>query len=134
MEWNEPCLVQYEFRFGAKQRPAVARLGFPRPDEKDTDVWVCSFQIQGLKDGRVRAARGGDGLQSLTIAASVIRKSLDRLRNISADVIPHEIIFPRYVPFCAGLEFHRSLCNVLDLEIKKKERQLARRNARKKPT
>ena len=132
MEWKEPCLVQYEFRFGAKQRTAVARLGFPRPDEKYPDVWVCSFQIQGLKDGRVRGARGADGLQSLTIAASVIRKSLDRLKIVSNDVVPHEIIFPRYVPFCAGLEFHRKLCKLLDLEIKKKERQLARRNARKK--
>lgn len=132
MEWNEPSLVQYEFRFGAKQRPALARLGFPRLREGDRE-WSCAFQIQGLKDSRIRLARGEDGLQALTIAASVIRKSLDRLKLVSSDGVSHEVVFPRYLPFCCGLEFHRKLCKILDTEIKKKQRQLSRRRlARRK--
>ena len=132
MEWNEPTLVQYEFRFGAKQRPALARLGFPRLREGDSE-WSCAFQIEGLKESKIRLARGEDGLQALTIAASVIRKSLDKLRLVSSDGGPHEVVFPRYLPFCCGLEFHRKLCNILDAEIKKKQRQLSRRQlARKK--
>lgn len=132
MEWSEPSLVEYEFRFGVKQRAAVARLGFPRLDEVHRDEWVCSFQIDGLKDNRIRAARGTDGLLALTIAASAIRKSLDRLKSVSSDVVPHEVVFPRFVPFCLGVEFHRSLCKILDAEVKKKNRQLSRRRLRRK--
>lgn len=126
--------MEYEFRFGARQRPAAARLGFPRLREGDRE-WSCAFQIQGLKDGRIRLARGSDGLQALTIASTVIRKSLDRLKNVVSDAEPYETIFPRYVPFCHGLEYHRNLCKILDAEIKKKERQIARRlRGRRKPT
>jgi hypothetical protein len=134
MEWSEPSLVEYLFRFGAKQRSARARLGFPRLREGDLE-WSCAFQIDGVKDSRIRLARGVDGLQALTIASTVVRKSLDRLRIVGTDVVPHEIVFPLYVPFCYGLEFHRKLCKILGAEIKKKERQLTRRrHARKKST
>jgi hypothetical protein len=134
MEWSEPSLVEYEFKFGAKQRAGLARLGFPRLREGDSE-WSCAFQIKGLKDSRIRLARGADGLQALTIASTVIRKSLDRLEIVAADVVPHEIIFPRYVPFCQGLEHHRNLCKILDAEIKEINRQLARRRrGRKKPS
>jgi hypothetical protein len=30
-----------------------------------------------------------------------------------------EIIFPRHLPFCYGIEFHRKPCDILDAEIKK---------------
>ena len=73
MPWDEPCLVQYEFRHGVKERPAIARLGFPRLDEKHPGEWICSFQIEGLEDGQVRRARGNDGLLALTIASAAIR-------------------------------------------------------------
>jgi hypothetical protein len=126
VKWSEPSLVEYEFRFGVKQRPGLARLGFPRLREGDRE-WSCAFETHGLKDNRIRLARGVDGLQALTIASTVIRKSLDRLKSISSDVVPHEVVFPRYLPFCHGLEFHRKLCKILDAEIKKKERQLSRR-------
>lgn len=126
MKWTEPSLVEYVFRFGARQRPALARLGFPRLQEGDRE-WSCAFQIEGLKDGRIRLARGEDGLQALTIASTAIRKSLDRLKDVVSDTEPYETLFPRYVPFCHGLEYHRKLCKILDAEIKKKERQLARR-------
>ena len=55
--WSEPVLVQYEFRYGAKQREAVARLGFPRLDESHPGEWICPFQIHGLKDNLLRLAR-----------------------------------------------------------------------------
>jgi hypothetical protein len=133
MEWSEPSLVQYEFQFGAKRRAAVARLGFPRLDEAYPGEWVCPFQIQGMKDDRIREGRAEDGLQALTIAATAIRRSLDRIRIVSSNVLPHEIVFPRLVPFCYGLEFHWKLCKIIDAEIQKKERQLSeRRLARKK--
>lgn len=131
--WSEPILVQYEFRFGAKQLAAVARLGFPRLDEASAGEWVCPFQIDGLRDSRVRLARSNDGLLSLTIASTFIRKALDRLSDVSSDVVPHWVVFPRQVPFCYGPEFHWHLCDILDVEIRKKNRQISRRRrARKK--
>lgn len=134
MEWSEPSLVEYEFKFGAKRHAGIARLGFPRLREGDRE-WSCACQIQGLKDGKILLVRGADGLQALTIAGDYIRRSLDRLKIVGADVVPHEIIFPRYVPFCLGLEHHRKLCKILDAEVKKKQRQLARRQrSRKRPT
>jgi hypothetical protein len=131
--WSEPLLVQYEFRYGAKQREAVARLGFPRLDESNPGEWICPFQIHGLKDGLLRWARSNDGLLSLTIASSFIRRSLDRLKDVSSDIVPYWVVFPRQVPFCYGPEFHWHLCKLLDAEIKKKSRQLKdRRLARRK--
>ena len=126
MDWSEPSLIEYEFRFGAKKRPAVARLGFPRLREGDRE-WSCAFQVQGLTESKIRLARGVDGLQAMTNASAVIRKSLDRLKRIETDAAPYEVVFPRYLPFCAGLEFHRKLCKIVDAEIKKKQRQLSRR-------
>lgn len=135
MEWSEPSLVQYEFQFGARRRPAVARLGFPRPDEAYPGEWVCSFQITGLKDDSILEARADGGLLALTTAATEIRKTLDRLKNVGQNVLPYEIVFPRHVPFCYGLEFHWKLCKILDAEIEKKEKQIAKRLlARKKST
>ncbi len=66
---------------------------------------------------RVRRTTG-----ALTIASTVIRKSLDRLKNVVSDAEPFETVFPRYVPFCHGREYHRNLCKILDAEINKKER------------
>jgi hypothetical protein len=133
MEWDEPTLAEYEFRFGAKQRPALARLGFPRLRTGDRE-WSCAFQIRGLKDSKIQLARGVDGLQALTIALTVTRKSLDRLKQVvGANGEAHEFIFPRIVSSAYGLEAHRHLCKIVDAEIKKKERQLVRRwHARKK--
>ena len=126
MEWSEPWLVAYDFRFGAKQRPVTARLGFPRLREGDRE-WSCAFQIEGLKDDRIRLARAEDGLFALVIANTVIRKSLDRLKNVVSDVAPHETLFHRFIPFCYGLEYHHHLCKILDAEMKKKDRQISRR-------
>jgi hypothetical protein len=130
--WSEPVLVEYKFRYGAKQREAVARLGFPRIDEGHPGEWICPFQIHGLKDDLLRWARSNDGLLSLTIANSFIRRSLDRLKDVSSDVVPYWVVFPRQVPFCYGPEFHWRLCKMLDEEIKKKGKQLDRRIARRK--
>lgn len=130
--WSEPVLVQYQFRYGAKRREAVARLGFPRLDESNPGEWICPFQIHGLKDDLLRWARSNDGLLSLTIASSFIRRSLDRLKDVSSDIVPYWVVFPRQVPFCYGPEFHWHLCKILDAEIKKKGRQLDRRIAGRK--
>ena len=127
MQWSERSLVEYEFRFGVKRRAGVARLGFPRLRKGDRE-WSCAFQIDGLKDSRIRLARGVDGFQALTIANAVVRKSLDRLKQpIGINGEAHEFIFPRVVSSAYGLEFHRKLCKMIDAEVKKKERQLARR-------
>jgi hypothetical protein len=120
MKWNEPSLVEYAFRFGAKQHPGLARLGFPRLRQGDRE-WSCAFQICGVEDSRIRLARGVDGFQALTIATSVVRKSLDQLKPVGSNGEAHEFIFPRVVPSTYGLEFHRKLCQFLDAEIEKKE-------------
>jgi hypothetical protein len=127
VEWSEPLLVEFEFHVGTKNRPGLARLGVPRPDETHPGDWVCAFQIVGLKDERIRLARGVEGLQAVMIASTVIRKSLDRIKTFRPDGIAHETVFPRYLPSCYGVEFHRKLCGLLDAEIKKKDRQLSRR-------
>lgn len=132
MQWNERALIEYEFNYGKGQRKAVARLGFPECDAAYSDEWVCSFQIEGLKDGKVSRARGADGLQALTIACMAIRAALDRLKMIKAQGAPYEVVFPRYLPFCLGVEFHRNLCQVVDARIALKKKQLAKRRSQQR--
>jgi len=128
MPWNERALVEYEFYYGAaNQRKAVARLGFPERDDAYDDEWVCSFQIEGLKDSKVRRARGMDGLQALTIASMAVRSSLDRLKTIKVDREPYQAVFPRYLPFCYGVEFHQKLCEMVDKCTTLKKRRISRR-------
>jgi hypothetical protein len=131
MRWSEPSLVEFEFRFGAKRRPGLARLGFPRLRKGDRE-WSCSFQIHGLEDSKIRVARGDDGLQALIIAITIIRKSLDRLNPVGPSGEAHEFIFPRVVPSAYGLEAHRNICKIIDADIRKNERQLRRRWAVRK--
>jgi hypothetical protein len=128
MDWNEPVLLEREYQIGADQATIVARLGFPRPTERDRE-WACSFQLFGWTDGRVQVAHGVDGLQALTIAASTIRRWLDSAGNVSTTEAPYEIVFPRYVPFDHGLAFHRHLCKILDDEIEQKEREIELKRA-----
>lgn len=132
MEWSEPYLMHYAFWYGAERCAAEARLGFPHPDQVHPGEWVCSFQLYGLKDDRVHAARGEDGLQALVIASDAIRKSLDQLSFVRSDAERYEVVFPRYLPFCLGLNFHRKLCKLVDVEVRKRQKQLSsRRLARK---
>jgi Domain of unknown function (DUF6968) len=130
MNWDEPALIERKYQVGADQTTVVARLGFPRPTERD-DEWICSFQLLGWRDSHVQVAHGTDGLQALTIAASTIRQWLDSATNVSSSGVPYEFVFPRYVPFAHGLDHHRRLCGLLDEEIEKKEREIeAKRNNR----
>ena len=132
MPWNERALIEYEFHFGKQQRKAVARLGFPERDEVYKDEWICSFQIEGLKGSRVRRARGADGLQALTIASMAVRESLDRLKMIRAEKEPYEVVFPRYLPFCFGVDFHRQLCEIVDKCVTQKKRHISSRRSQRK--
>jgi hypothetical protein len=126
MRWSEPSLVEFEFFFGARRRSGLARLGFPHLQEGDRE-WSCAFQVRGVKDGRIRLARGVDGFQALTIATAELRKSLDELKPIGPNGEAHEFIFPRIVPSTYGLEFHLKLCRLIDAETKKEERRIHRR-------
>jgi hypothetical protein len=123
MDWNEPILLERKYQAGPDQTTVVARLGFPRPTER-ADEWACTFQLFGWGDSRVRVAHGTNGLQAITIAASTIRQWLDGAGNVSSTEAPYEVVFPRYVPFAHGLDYHRHLCGVLDEEIEKKEREI----------
>lgn len=133
MDWNEPTLLERIYQVGADRVTVVARLGFPRPSERE-DEWACSFQLDGWADGRVRVAHGADGLQAITIAASTIRQWLDGASNVSSNEVPYEVVFPRYVPFAHGLDYHRHLCKVLDEEIEKKEQEIAEKRNRREQT
>ena len=131
MKWVEPLLLEYEFKAGKSQKTRFARLGFPHPI--NDDEWVCSFQVQGWKGGKVKEAHGVDGLQALLVAAGAIRRSLEKMKGVTPCGEGFEFVFPRIVPGSYGGDFHWHLCGVLDQEIAKKERQLSRRRlARKK--
>src|SRR5580700_10276818 len=130
MDWNEPALLERKYQVGADQVTIVARLGFPRPTEREEE-WACSFQLHGSGDSPIRVAHGADGLQAITIAASTIRQWLDGASNVSSSEVPYEVVFPRYVPFAHGLDYHRHLCKVLDEEIEKKEREIAAKRIRR---
>jgi hypothetical protein len=126
-------LLECEYLVGLQKKPIVVKLGFPSPSENGHE-WACKYHLAGLRNSRVHAAYGVDGLQALTIAADAIRKRLDRLSNVTSETEPYEFVFPQFVPMSYGLEFHRHLCEVLRKEIEKKERQLSRKRlARKRP-
>jgi hypothetical protein len=124
MDWEEPALVERKYQISSDRVPIIARLGFPRPTERE-DEWECSFQICGSGDSRVQVARGVDGLQALTIAVSAIRQWLDNESDVTSTETPYEMVFPRYVPFAHGLEYHRQLCRLLDEQIERQEQELA---------
>jgi len=129
-EWVGPTLVEHKVTTKVGKE-VVARLGFPRPSDKAYGEWACDFQLLGWKDSRIHVAYGTDGLQPLLIAADAIRRWLGRMRSVPPTDLPYEFVFPRYMPISYGLKFHRGLCELLDAEIRKKERQLTRRFARR---
>jgi hypothetical protein len=97
-----------------------------RRSEKRNGLARSSYMVGRIAKSQV--AHGVDGLQALTNAAAAIRRWLDEMSNVSSDDdTSYEVVFPRYVPFCYGLEFHRRLCSLLNEEIKKKEEELSRR-------
>jgi hypothetical protein len=125
MSWAEPILLEREYHIGAGRMKVVSRIGFPRPTDREKE-WACSFQLSGWNDDRVHVAHGADGLQAITIAASTIRQWLDSAGDVTSDEAPYEVVFPRYVPFCYGIDFHRNLCKILDKEIEKKKNEIER--------
>ena len=118
-------LVEYEFVYGAKRRKGVARLGIPY-QRRGGRVWVCAFQVKSTNDDRVRLAHGEDGLQALWIANAFVRKALDRLKPVGRSGEAHQFVFPRVITTNYGLEFHARLCEFIDTEISKKEKQIRR--------
>ncbi len=121
--------MEQEYLVGDDRSRLVARLGFPRPTGQKE--WACSFQLYGWKDSKIRVAHGVDGLQAVTIAAAAIRRWLDEMSNVSSNNdTPYEVVFPRYVPFCYGPDFHRHLCGIIDEEIKKKDEEIQGRKSR----
>jgi hypothetical protein len=123
-------LLEYEFKAGKNQKTRFARLGFPRPIKDDE--WVCSFQLEGWKEGKIKAAHGVDGLQALLIASDAIRRALEKMKGVTPCGDSFEFVFPRIVPSSYGPDFHWHLCGILDKEIAKKERQLSRRRLARK--
>ena len=108
VDWNGPVLIERDYWIGNDQIAITVRLGFPRQAER-SDEWACSFQLFGWGDSQVKVARGSDGLQALTIATEAIRQRLDDAGNVtSSSDVPYEFVFPRYVPFAHGLEYHRN--------------------------
>lgn len=124
-QWAQPISAQHKFTIIADGRDVTARLGFPRPSEKGRE-WACDFQISGWEDSRIRTAYGVDGAQAFTIAADVLRKSLDGIKHLLTSDEAYELTFPRSVSTAYGLEFHRYLCELLDHEFEKKEREVKR--------
>jgi hypothetical protein len=131
MEWSEPYLMRYAFSFDAARNPAEARMGFPYADAEHPREWVCAFQLYGLEDNRIRRARGLDGLQALMVASGAIRSTLDQFELVVSDTA-YEVVFPRYVPFCLGLDFHRNVSKLVDAEVKKEQERLDRLLPRKR--
>jgi Domain of unknown function (DUF6968) len=131
MKWTEPVLLEHALTHGqGGHQKILVRMGFPR--WIDNYKWACAFQLVGRRKDKIFTAVGGDAVQALTIAASAIRSWLDKLQNLSSDPVPYEYIFPRYVPISYGLDFHRYLCDVLDKEINKKEKELTKKRLSRK--
>jgi len=61
-----------------------------------------------------------------------VRGSLDRLKMISFEKESYEVVFPRYLPFCFGVDFHRQLCEIVDKCVTQKKRQISRLRSRRK--
>jgi hypothetical protein len=60
-------------RRGRGVREVRVRLGRPRPWPKSLNSdWMCTYQVLGLGDDRVKRAIGVDGLQALLLAAHVL--------------------------------------------------------------
>ena len=127
MEWVRPILLEQKFTTNAGAKELIARLGFPRASEKADDEWACDFQILGWEGSRIRVAHGVDGVQAFVIAANAIRAALDAMKSSISSDESYELVFPRFVPTSFGLEFHRHLCELLDVEIGKKDREIERR-------
>jgi hypothetical protein len=118
-------MLEQQYAIGSSKKRIAVRLGFPKAAEKG-DSWTCSFQVTGLKDNRVKIAHGEDGLQAIMLAATAIRKQLDRVKSVMSSTEPYEFVFPRFVPMSYGLEFHHKLCNLLNVAIEKREKQLSK--------
>jgi len=60
-------------RRGVRTRTVRVRLGRPRPWPRTLySDWMCTYQVLGLGDSRVKRAIGVDGLQALLLAAHVL--------------------------------------------------------------
>jgi hypothetical protein len=127
MEWTEPVLVEHEVHVGPKRQRVLARIGFPR--QITDQEWICPFQVHGTGDKRRELGHGDldraisiDGMHALWNACHAIRYLLDRLKDVHPNEVPHEFVFPVFLPTSDtrhGVDFYRELTHSLAAEIRR---------------
>lgn len=124
--WDEPLLVEYTVLVGKTRKAVTARMGIPY-QTNEVPGWACAFQLAGVGDDAIHLALGRHGLQATLIAATALRRWLDKRRRwMIPGPLPYEAVFPRVLPWADGLDFHWELCDWLDAAIDKKQRQFTR--------
>ena len=128
MEWDEPVLLRYDFEVGQRRSPGVVRLGYLRRAEDR--FWTCAFQFQGvasaehdLNDGYVHRVTGHHGLGALVEASNAIRSRLDGLVEVRSQGIPHEFVFPRFLPTSSWYDLYEWAARLVASEVAKQPRR-----------
>jgi len=74
-----PVIAERTIEIPGSKRPALARLGTPRPSRRAP--WECPYQVTGIRDHRVRVAFGEDALQTIILACVGLRNELSKLEG-----------------------------------------------------
>lgn len=125
----EPLLAEHSFTVGKRRKRMTAKLGFPLYSV-EKERWTCPFQIVGLKDGVVQLAYGDEALEAILNAVKTLRQWIDKMNEHIIDKQPYETIFPQMVPTVYGLDLHWLLCEVIDQEVRRRERSWSRKRSR----
>jgi hypothetical protein len=71
-----PVIAERTLQIPGSKRPALARLGTPRPSRRAS--WECPYQVTGIRDSRVRVVYGEDALQTIILACVALRNALSK--------------------------------------------------------
>ena len=123
-QWIHETIVEKEF-YCPDNLVTSAKISIPWV--VCLNEWVCAFQIIGENDDYVYHAHGEDGLQTILIACAAIRTRFDKMNSMRSAKPAYETIFPKAIPWELGLDFHRSLCDIISDKVDYYENQILNR-------